>query len=109
MAPPKRSFRSSAISPSQGVVTMIAGGLGGAACAAAGLGGAGLGASLPEGGGAAEPSGFCSSAIWIPGEDHYTYHLPGGGVKLGPGVVVKMDAMVLPDGNFRCTIPSLAV
>src|SRR5579862_167284 len=82
-APPKRSVRSWVTSLFHGVVTIVAGGFGGAAWAAsAGLGGAGLGASLPAGGGTAEPSGFCSSAIWIPLEDHYTYHLPGGGVKL---------------------------
>src|ERR1039457_484404 len=93
MSSPKRSFRSCVISLSHGVVTITAGGLGGAAwAAAAGLGAAGFGAgaagfsggvaaSPPEGGGAAEPSGFCSSAILFPSEDHYTYHLPLGSVK----------------------------
>jgi len=60
------------MSLSQGVVTMVAGGLGGAACAAAGLGGG-------------EPAGFCSSAICAGGEDHYTYQLPGGSVKRSRG------------------------
>jgi hypothetical protein len=76
-------------------VTITAGGLGGAACAAAaGFGAVGLAAgaagfsagvavSPPPVGGAAEPSGFCSSAINYPCEDHYTYHLPGGGVNDG--------------------------
>src|ERR1039457_4713908 len=44
MSSPKRSFRSCVISLSHGVVTITAGGLGGAAwAAAAGLGAAGLG------------------------------------------------------------------
>src|SRR5437016_3379625 len=71
---------------------MVAGGLGGAACAA-GFGGAALAASaagfdggteasLPLGGGASELPGFCSSAMSVPLEDSYTYHLRGTCVKL---------------------------
>src|SRR5450755_2375498 len=80
-----RSLSSRARSPSHGVAAMVAGGFGGGG---AGFGGAGLGASaagfagcpaasLPGGGAASEPPGFCSSAISIPCEDSYTYHLQG--------------------------------
>src|ERR1022692_5162970 len=75
MSSPKRSFRSCVISLSHGVVTITAGGLGGAAwAAAAGLGAAGFGGggggflgggggSPPGGGGAAGAPGFLSAAI----------------------------------------------
>src|SRR4029077_8434297 len=85
MSPPNRSLSSRARSLSHGVAAMVAGGFGGGA---AGLGGAGLGASAagfagsfaaspPGGGAASEPPGFCSSAISVPYEDSYTYHLRG--------------------------------
>src|SRR5207248_9203908 len=81
-----RSLSSRGRSPSQGVAAMTGGGLG-AACAAgaAGFGAALAGSaggfadgavvSLPLGGAASEPPGFCSSAISVPQEDSYTYHL----------------------------------
>ena len=57
----------------------------GAAGFAAGAAGfsAGADASLPAGGGAPNPSGFCSSAMRFPKEDHYIYHLLLGSVKRG--------------------------
>src|ERR1035437_9954900 len=90
MPSPNVSLRSRARSLSHGVAAIVAGGFGGGG---AGFGGAGLGASaagftgcpaasLPGGGAASEPPGFCSSAISIPCEDSYTYHLRGQGVKL---------------------------
>src|ERR1035437_5702586 len=95
MPSPKVSLSSRARSLSHGVAAIVAVGLGGggAAFGAAGFGGAGLGASAagfagcpaassPGGGAAPEPPGFCSSAISIPCEDSYTYHLRGQGVKL---------------------------
>src|SRR5450755_4198844 len=86
MSSANRSFSSLARSLSQGVAAIVAGGFGGGG--AAGFGGAGLGASAagftgsfaaspPGGGAASEPPGFCSSAISIPCEDSYTYHLQG--------------------------------
>src|SRR5450755_763750 len=86
MASPKASLSSRARSLSHGVASMIAGGFGGGGAAgfggaAAGFGGAGFAgcpaASLPGGGAASEPPGFWSSAISIPCEDPYTYHLRG--------------------------------
>src|SRR5450759_4307859 len=95
MPSPNVSLSSRARSLSHGVAAIVAGGFGGGAAGfgAAGFGGAGLGASaagftgspaasLPGGGAASEPPGFCSSAISIPCEDSYTYHLRGQGVKL---------------------------
>src|ERR1035437_10100060 len=112
MPSPNVSLSSRARSLSHGVAAIVAGGFGGggagfgaagfggggvggggAGFGAAGFGGAGLGASaagfagcptasLPGGGAASEPPGFCSSAISIPCEDSYTYHLRGQGVKL---------------------------
>src|SRR5450759_1910372 len=95
MPSPNASLSSRARSLSHGVAAIVAGGFGGGA---AGFGGAGFGvagfgasaarfagspaASLPGGGAASEPPGFCSSAISIPCEDSYTYHLRGQGVKL---------------------------
>src|ERR1035437_4101154 len=97
MASPNPSLSSRASSLSHGVAAMVAGGFGGGGAAgfgggAAGFGGAAFGASsagfagcpaasLPGGGAASEPPGFCSSAISVPYEDSYTYHLPGQGVK----------------------------
>src|SRR5947208_15926189 len=74
MASPNRSLISRVRSESQAVAAMVAGGLGGAACAAGAGFAAGAGASLPPGGGDASP-GFCSSAMSVPREDSYTYHL----------------------------------
>src|ERR1035437_6301183 len=95
MPSPNVSLSSRARSLSHGVAAIVAGGFGGggAGFGAEGFGGAGLGASaagfagcptasLPGGGAASEPPGFCSSAISIPCEDSYTYHLRGQGVKL---------------------------
>src|SRR6059036_4195068 len=85
MSAPNRSLSSRVRSLSHGIAAIVAGGFGGGAV---GLGGAGLGASAagfagsfaaspPEGGAASEPPGFCSSAISVPYEDSYTYHLRG--------------------------------
>src|ERR1035441_3399932 len=98
MASPKVSLSSRASSLSHGVAIMTAGGFGGGGAAgfggaAAGFGGAGFGASaagfagcpaasLPGGGAASESPGFCSSAISVPYEESYTYHLRPTGVKL---------------------------
>src|ERR1035437_7010979 len=106
MPSPNVSLSSRARSLSHGVAAIVAGGFGGGG---AGFGGAGLGASaagfagcptasLPGGGAASEPPGFCSSAISIPCEDSYTYHLRGQGVKLrtrGAGAYA-LDSPSLP-------------
>src|ERR1035437_6327580 len=85
MPSPNLSLSSRARSLSHGVASIVAGGFGGGG---AGFGGAGFGASaagfagcpaasLPGGGAAGGSPGFCSSAISVPCEDSYTYHLQG--------------------------------
>ena len=59
-----------------GVGGALAAGFGGAGFTASAAGFAGCpAASLPAGEGAWDSPGFCSSAISIPCEDSYTYHL----------------------------------